>query len=248
MKRRENKNKTYLSVTKLKSSIETKQEIQNATLVLKELENKSIKEPCIASSYTRGFLTGTKPSDIDIAYIGNIHYTVAQKYLSQVLKKLGINDQNWDVTGIWNAQIAHPEITSTEMNYLLFYVNSIDSIYLASDGKLHDPTGFGFQDSITKTLRMNDFTKMDFRYLNKDVVYLCLEGCRRIAKFNWNPTQESIELIKYGIPLWNKLENTEKEYFYNKKILSKYNFDQLSEVEKIYDKYGWGFVVRKAKK
>jgi tRNA nucleotidyltransferase/poly(A) polymerase len=48
-------------------------------------------------------------------------------------------------------------VKHTVDNFLLYYLNSIDSVYLTGDGKLHDPTGFGFEDAQTKTLRINDY-------------------------------------------------------------------------------------------
>ncbi len=235
-------------IIKYIKNIESKKEIVLAAKVLKELELKNLKQPYIASGFIRGFLTKTLPSDIDIAYVGKVHFKDAQSLLSQVLNELKIKTNNWDVKGIWNAQIDNPQVNSTEKNYLLFYVDSIDSVYLASDGKLHDPTGFGFKDSLNKTLRMNNFLKNGFNYKVKEIVYFCLEGCRRIAKFGWKPTTRSIDLIKYGLPLWQKLRDEEKEYFYKKKILSKYKSEEFSKAKEIYDKYGWGFIFDKAKK
>jgi hypothetical protein len=221
--------------------IESKSEIIAAANVLKELEKRGLAQPAIASGWIRGFLTGTKPSDIDIAYVGDVHYDAAQKYLKEIISELHLEHMDWDVTGIWNAQMKNPSVTTTERNYLLFYVCSIDSVYLASDGKLHDATGFGFEDASNKILRMNDFTAMNFQFPNDEIVYFCLEGCRRIVQFKWTPTEHSVELIKSGTEKWLLLSDTEKQYFY-KRLMKKYTEEEMLNAQKIYERYGWGFV------
>lgn len=222
-------------------SIEKNPQIKTAARVLKLLELKGLKQPAIASGYIRGFLTDTIPTDIDIAYVGDVHFEEAQKYLLEIITQLKLDPTPWDLKGIWNAQIECPEINTTEKNYLIFYVDSIDSVYLASDGKLHDPTGFGFDDAKTKTLRMTDFKSNGFNYSKSKIVYLCLEGCRRIANFGWKPTPKSVELIKSGIELWPQLSQQSKNYFYNR-ISKKYPPDQFSDAQKIYKEYGWDFI------
>jgi hypothetical protein len=232
-----------LTSNRFRKKIELLNEIKTAAKVLKKLEKKGLIQPAIASGWTRGFLTNTKPSDIDVAYVGNVHYLKAQKYLNQALEELGIDKTPWDIKGIWNAQMEFPEVDSTEQNYLLFYVNSIDSIYLASDGKLHDPTGHGFDDAKKLVLRMNDFEKNDFNYPDNKIVYLCLEGCRRIAKFNWKPTKRSKELILSGLPYWEKLSKKERDYFYTR-TRKKYSSSEQNKAKIIYQKFGWDFVFK----
>jgi hypothetical protein len=230
------------------AKIEKRKEIKEASLVLKRLEEKGLKEPAIASGWIRGWLTGIAPSDIDIAYVGDVHFEEAQKYLQEILDSLNIDKTPWDIKGIWNAQLEYPEITTTERNYLLFYVDSIDSVYLASDGKLHDTTGYGFEDAKHKVLRMNDFTKMDFVYRDSKLVYLCLEGCRRVAKFGWTPTEQSIKLIKDGLSLWSKLSESTKKYFIEHKIIAKYQKEEFLKYQAVYNTFGWGFIFDEALK
>lgn len=226
--------------------IEQNPQIKIAAHVLKLLEKKGLEQPAIASGYIRGFLTNTTPTDIDIAYVGKVHYQDAQKYLFEIITQLKLDPGPWDLKGIWNAQIECPEIDTTEKNYLTFYVDSIDSVYLASDAKLHDPTGHGFKDAESKTLRMTDFKSNGFKYSKSKIVYLCLEGCRRIANFNWKPTPKSISLIKSGIELWPQLSQQSKNYFYNR-TSKKYSLDQFSNAQKIYKKYGWDFIFSETK-
>lgn len=124
-----------------KLHIENQKEIKDVANVLADLEQGGLKQACVASGYTRGWLTDTKPSDIDIAYVGDIHFEQAQELLRNSISRRGLEDLDWDLNGIWNAELAYPEITITERHYLIHYVCSIDTVYLASDGKLYDPTG-----------------------------------------------------------------------------------------------------------
>ncbi len=224
------------------NEIESCEEIKNASLVLKKLEERGLKDTGIASGWIRSFLTGSPRTDIDIAYVGDVHFELAQGYLEEILSQLGLDKELWDIKGIWNAQIEYPQITSTEMNYLLFYVNSIDCVCLKSDGKLHDVTGNGFSDSQKKILRMNDFTKYDFPFTDSNIVYFCMEGCRRIAKFGWKPTKKSVKLIKTGLDNWKELSGDEKDYFITNKIKKKFSIDEREYAQKVYNEYGWGFL------
>lgn len=218
-------------------NIESNPEIIMATSVLKLLEERGLKDVGIASGWIRSFLTDSPRSDIDIAYVGDIHFEKAQVILDEILTELNLDKSLWDIKGIWNAQLENPQVTTTDMNYLLFYVSSIDSVGLKSDGKLHDITGHGFIDAKNKVLRMNDFTKFNFPYTDGKIVYLCTEGCRRIAKFGWKPTKRSIELIRLGQKKWEKLADTNREYFI-RRIKKKYTTEEHIEAKKVYSKYG----------
>jgi hypothetical protein len=225
-----------------KEYIENLIEVKNAVKVLKRLEEQGLEQPAIASGWIRGYLTNTTPTDIDIAYMGPIHFEDAQKILLKTIQELNLENMNWDLKGIWNSGLIDTQIKSTEHNYLIHYVSSIDTVYLASDGKLYDPTGFGFEDAENLTLRLNNFLENDYIYKPVNIVYLCLEGCRRIAKLNWKPTPKSIELIKYGIPFWEKLSPDKKTYFHEKKIKAKYKPEEIPEIKKVYEEFGWGSV------
>ena len=231
-----------------KHQIEADKEVIAVSKVLKQLEQRGLKEPCIASGWTRAWLTDTVKSDIDIAYVGKIDYDIAKKFLKEIINKEQLMYLNWDINGIWNAEIACPVIKTTKLHYLIYYVCSIDSVYLASDGQLYDPTGYGFQDAENKILRMHDFQKIDFNYLPVDIVYFCLEGCRRIAKFGWAPTERSNELILFGTKLWKKLSKTDKEYFYQKKIIKKFNKEEWASLSDKYNEYHWGFIFDETEK
>lgn len=222
--------------------IEIQEPIRTATEVLKRLEVIGLKEPAIAGGWIRGWLTGMTPTDIDVAYVGDIDFNKAQMYLVAILDQLGLDKSPWDIKGIWNAQMENSLITSTEMNYHLFYVDSIDSVCLKSDGKLHDITGHGFSDAQEKILRMNDFTKYNFPYSDSKIIWLCLEGIRRIAKFGWIPTERSGELIQIGLPKWKHLSSKSKEYFM-RRMNEKYTPPEMQMVRDIYSNYGWDFIL-----
>ncbi len=224
------------------SEIEAVPAIQEAARVLQKLGDRGLVEPEIASGWTRGYLIDNPaPTDIDVAYVGSVPYEEAQQHLKDVLDELNIDPSIWDIDGIWNAELAYG-VKSTMQNYLLYYVDSIDSVYLAADGKLHDPTDNGFADAEAKILRLNDYDSIEgCKPTAKEEVYICLEGCRRIAKFGWSPTPESKERIVQGISQWNELSADDKQYYYQKKILGKYALGERSLAKEIYDQYGWGF-------
>lgn len=216
-------------------------EVIEAAEVLRNLEEHGIKEAAIAAGWTRSLLTDSPTNDIDVSYVGDVHYEQAQEILAQTLDEVNpVNREMWDVKGIWNAQIAYG-VQHTVDNFLLYYLNSIDSVYLASDGKLHDPTGFGFDDAQTKTLRINDYDLEGRSTTASEEVNVCLENCRRLAKFGWIPTARTVERLTMSTPRWNELSNDETAYFVNK-LQTKYSDDERANARKIYDKYGWGFI------
>lgn len=221
--------------------IEELQEVKEAAAVLRLLEKHGISEPAIAAGWTRTLLTGGQTNDIDVSYVGKVHFEDAQKILQQVLDELDPSTKDiWDINGIWNAQMAYG-IKHTVDNFLLYYLNSIDSVYLATDGKLHDPTGFGFADAQTRTLRVNEYDLLDRTPGAPDDVNVCLENCRRLAKFGWTPTDKSVERIKGGVVSWHKLTDTEKTFFVNK-LRKKYAKHERRRAQMIYENYGWGFI------
>lgn len=215
--------------------------VQEAAAVLRMLEGRGLVEPAIASGWTRAMLTDSTTSDIDVAYVGDVHYEQAQEYLRAVLAEMNVDASMWDIKGIWNAQMSYG-VRSNVDNYLLYYVDSIDSIYLASDGKLHDPTGFGFQDAEAKVLRLNEYDRMDGRVPTPYAdVNVCLEGCRRVAQLGWSATAESQQRMREGVAQWGRLSDEEKAYFIRKKA-SKFVPEKRSEAQAIYSQFGWGFI------
>lgn len=221
--------------------IEALKEVKEAAAVLCFLEDNGIEEPAIAAGWTRSLLTGGTTADIDVSYVGPFHYEKAQEVLRQALDTINPTTKSmWDVKGIWNAQLAYG-VQHTEDNFLLHYLNSIDSVYLAADGKLHDPTGYGFKDAQTKTLRINDYDLHNRTPTPSEEVNVCLENCRRIAKFGWTVTDRTIERITHGTNDWSKLSDEEKSYFINK-LSKKYLEAERPAAKSIYDKYSWGFV------
>ena len=225
------------------SDIETLPEVREAANVLAELEKCGLVEPAIASGWTRGFLTDVSPSDIDVAYVGPVPHEQAREHLRRILSEhpTDLPNWDWDVDGIWNAETAY-KVMHTCQNYLLYYINSIDSIYLAADGRLHDPTGYGFADAPDKTLRINMYDRTGRKPSPKEEVYICLEGCRRIAKFGWQPTAASATRITEGVRQWEHLTNAEQAYYRTKKIMGKYTPAERAEARLVYSRYGWAFV------
>jgi hypothetical protein len=222
------------------AEIESLPEVIQAVEVLKHLEEGGLNEVAIASGWTRGFLTNTTPTDIDIAYVGSVHFSEAQVLLKSILAKLAINPDAWDIAGIWNAQLAKPYITSIRDHFLRDYVCSIDSVYLASDGKLHDATGFGFHDAANKVLRINPLI-VNPPYTPRELVYIYLESCRRITRFGWSPTEDGAQTIRQGTALWQQLSPDDRAYFLTR-ITKKYTPNEYDYSRSIYDQYGWGFV------
>ena len=223
------------------TEIESLPEVQASARVLAELETRGINEAAIAGGWTRTLVAGGDTKDIDISYIGSVHYEDAQGILAQVLEE--INPPNralWDVKGIWNAELADG-IKHTVDNFLLYYLNSIDSIYLASDGKLHDPTGHGFLDAKMKVLRMNNYDIRKGAITASKEVYVCLENCRRMAKFGWTPTARTVERITGSVPRWSELSKDEMDYFVLR-LRTKYSDQDRQSARAVYDVYGWGFV------
>jgi hypothetical protein len=223
-----------------KEDIESLPEVVQAARVLKKLEGHGLEQVVIASGWTRSLLLNLIPNDIDLSYVGPVHYDKAQQYLAEILSEEGIDSALWDTTGIWNAQIANPAITAIEQHLLRDYVCSIDSVYLASDGRLHDTTGFGFTDALSRTLRLNDLETGDPRS-PKAKVYIYLEGCRRIAKFGWKPTPETVDAISQGTHEWSNLSKEAVLYLIDR-LKKKYQPEERAIAQKVYAEYGWGFV------
>jgi hypothetical protein len=215
--------------------------VKEATAVLKGLETLGLIEPAIASGWTRGLLTDSAITDTDVAYVGKVHYGEAQEYLRAVLSELGLDPKPWDIKGIWNAQMSYG-VEHTVDNYLLYYVDSIDSVYLAADGKLHDPTGHGFSDAEAKILRINEYDRQNGRKPTAyEEVNVCLEGCRRITRLCWKATPESRQRIIEGVVQWENLSDDEKAYFF-RKLASKYKPEERADAQKVYYEFGWGFI------
>lgn len=224
------------------NEIEALPEIQQAAQVLSHLEGSGIVEPAIASGYTRTLLTSGETPDIDVSYVGPVHFEQAQEMLVAALDAVDPDNRDmWDIEGIWNAQMHDPRITSTKDNFLVYYVNSIDSVYLASDGKLHDPTGFGFSDAANRILRMNMYDLELGPTSDHQEVNTCLEVCRRIALHGWTPTDPSIERVRAGVERWKDLGQGDLQYFTGKLVKKYANNDELAAQE-IYEQYGWGFI------
>lgn len=221
--------------------IEALPEVRQAAEVLRGLEELGLIEPAIASGWTRGFLTDTASNDIDVAYVGPVPYTEAQQHLRTVLAQLGADPAPWDIEGIWNAQQAYG-LEHTVDNYLIYYVCSVDSVFLAADGKLHDPTGHGFADAQAGILRINQYDQQDGRIPTPyEEVNVCLEGCRRIMRLNWEPTPESAQRMVEGVIEWGKLTSDDKTYFI-RKLRSKFKPAEYQNSRAIYDQFGWGFI------
>ena len=223
------------------SAIEDLPKVKEAAAVLRILEENGLGEPVIAAGWTRSLVCGGTTVDIDVSYVGEVHFERAQDVLTRALEVVNPSSKDmWDVKGIWNAQMAYGVVRTVD-NLLLHYLNSIDSIYLAADGKLHDPTGFGFQDAGTKTLRINDYDLVGRTPTASEHVNVCIENCRRLAKFGWRPTERAVERIKQGVVYWDQLSEKEVAYFIGK-LKTKYDEQQRLQARLVYDEYGWGFI------
>lgn len=221
--------------------IENLPEVKQAVKVLQVLESEGMNESAIAAGWTRSLITGCSTNDIDVSYVGNIPYEQAQVILENALERVNpVNKSMWDVKGVWNAQSAYG-VEHIVDNFLLYYLNSIDSVYLASDGRLHDPTGYGFEDAETKTLRINDYDLIDRTTTPSEEVNVCLENCRRLAKFDWTPTERTVERITNSMNSWDQLNDSERRYFINK-LETKYTDSERTSAKIVYAKYGWGFI------
>lgn len=105
---------------------------------------------------------------------------------------------------------------------------------------MHDPTGYGFQDAEAKILRINDYDISRRATTASEEVYVCLENCRRLARFGWTPTTKSVERITAGVSRWSELTDNEKSYF-TARLKAKYLVQERPAVKIVYDLYGWGF-------
>lgn len=221
--------------------IEALPEVRQATTVLSALEKRGLVEPAIASGWTRAMLTDCNRTDIDVAYVGPVHYNDAQKYLREILDELGFDPDPWDINGIWNSQMAYG-VKHTVEDYLLNYVCSIDSVYLASDGKLHDPTGFGFKDGEAKLLRINEYDRQDGRIPTAfEETYVCIQGCRRIAQHGWRITPASKKRIIEGVSAWSELTDDQRAEF-TQNLGKKIPLSARKEAQLSFAKFGWGFI------
>lgn len=231
------------SLLKLKKEIEQKDYIKQAAGVLKFLESKGLEMCSIGAGFIRYFLTGDgDPNDIDVIYKGPVHFEDAQKYLSEALDKLKIDTEPWDINGIWNLQIRFPNFKTLEEEYPLAFFCTIEAVALKSDGLLHDFSGRGLSDSLTKTLHLINLCNKDLEYSNLRKCAYCLEGCRRIFKFGWKPTEETKDFLLNQVSFWDKLEDNQKSELIKKRIVNKFSVDQYEKAKKVYDMYGWGFI------
>lgn len=221
--------------------IESKPDVREVASVLQQLSLRGLEKPSVASGYVRGWITGTTPTDIDIQYAGKVPMKQAQRILIEVLDERGVDKTRYDLRGIWNVK-EWRGVETPEQYYKLFFINSIDSVYLAADGKLHDTIGFGLSDAREGVLRMNDFTKAKFPYTDEDIVYLCMRGCERVARYGWKPTKQSADLICGETARWGKLSSDRQEFLVRDYILAKFPKVRLSFAQDIYEKFGWGFV------
>lgn len=224
------------------AAIEAQEDVRQAAEVLAYLETHDVREPTIAAGWTRTLIAGGTTADIDISYVGQVHYRDAQQILREALDIVHpANQAMWDIEGIWNAELAYG-VHHTVDNFLLYYLNSIDLVYLASDGRLHDPTGFGFRDAASHTLHMNMYDIADGRTPTaSEHVNACLENCRRIAKFDWQPTAESAARVAAGVQYWPQLSVTEVAYF-TRKLATKYSPAERPQARSIYAEFGWDFI------
>lgn len=114
--------------------IEERLEVRASARVPLELEARGINEASIAGGWTRVLITDGTTKDIDVSYVGDVHYEDAQKIIAQVLEEVNPpNRDMWDIKGIWNAEIAHG-VKSVTDQFLLHYLNrSTQFIWLLTE-------------------------------------------------------------------------------------------------------------------
>lgn len=210
--------------------------VRQATEVLGRLEDTGLTEPVINSSFVRGVLVDLPTHDVDVAYVGSVDFTRARVSLTNVLANLGLEATAWDMC-IWNAQLAHG-VTSSEQYCLEHGITSVDSVYLASDGRLHDPTGHGFEDAKEGVLRFNEQVYA-VQLSPAELVRACLEGCRRIIQYNWSPTPETRSKISEGVAFWDGLDQKSRDYL-QRRFQAKYRDVDRERVKQVHEALGWG--------
>ena len=76
------------------NAIEQPPEVQQAARVLSRLEHFGIKEPGIAAGWTRSLLTSEPTNDIDVPYVGTVHYEEAQNILATALDEINPDNRS----------------------------------------------------------------------------------------------------------------------------------------------------------
>jgi hypothetical protein len=203
--------------------------------VLARLAARGLREPAVASGFTRCIVLGAPPTDIDIHYVGEVPTATAEGWLAEARVDLGLADGEWD---IWNFQEHDPLITTTAYGYHVHFVSTIDCIYLAADGALHDLTGRGVADARARRMHFSHLDVTDYPYTAGQLCYLYLEGCRRIAQYGLTSTAASAAALRENADLWARCPAPDQDYL-RRRLRYKLTPDQRDAARTVYASFGW---------
>jgi hypothetical protein len=212
-------------------------QVRAVTGVLRALQDRGLRDPAVASGFTRTLLLGVPQTDIDIHYVGDVPTATAERWLEAILAERELSGA-WD---IWNFQEHDPQITTTTYGYLVHFVSTIDCIYLASDGRLFDLTGRGASDARSRTLSLTHLTVQGYTWSAGQLCYLYLEGCRRIFLYGLTPTAASAEALHRDAGLWHACANEDRQYL-RRRLREKLTAEQRAVARPLYASFGWDAV------
>lgn len=203
--------------------------------VLARLAAQGLRGPAVASGFTRGILLSAAPTDIDIHYVGDVPTATAERWLAAARTELGLAGGEWD---IWNFQEHDPLITTTAYGYHAHFVSTIDCVYLAADGALHDLTGRGAADAQAHVLHFSHLDVTDYPYTAGQLCYLYLEGCRRVFQYGLTPTAASAAALRANAGLWARCPAPDQAYLH-RRLRKKLHPAQRDAARAIYASFGW---------
>jgi hypothetical protein len=206
--------------------------------ILHALEDRGLTTPAVASGFPRSLLLDAPPSDVDIHYTGVVPTVQAEEWLHAELAARKVFSTDWD---IWNFTEHDARITTIEFGYLAHFVSTIDCVYIAADGQLHDLTGRGVADAEARLLEFTHPYVQQYSWTPGQLCYLLLEGCRRIFLYGLTPTPEATRHLREGVVLWDAAIATDRTYLH-KRLYHKLDALQREAARPIYEQYGWGAV------
>ncbi len=207
-------------------------------VVLTRLAARGLGDPAVASGFVRCHLLGVPPTDIDIHYVGVVPTATAEGWLRDAIAETGGADGEWD---IWNFTEHDPRITTTAYGYRAHFVSTIDCVYLAVDGMLHDLTGRGVADADQRTLEFTHLAVADYPYTPGQLCYLYLEGCRRMFLYGLSPTPASAQALHASAGLWRQAAPADRRYLRDR-VRHKLTPAQCRAALPLYARYGWDAV------
>ena len=209
--------------------------MQQVAAILAGLRDRGLQEPAVASGFIRSHVMGVPPTDVDIHYVGTVPTKTAEQWLAELLTAGNITNRSWD---IWNFTEHDPRITTTEFGYRAHFVSTIDCIYLAPDGALHDLTNRGVVDARTHTLEFCHLGVTNYRFEIGQLCYIYLEGCRRMFLHDLHPTPTSALALRNSASLWQRCPAVDRAALH-KRLHEKLDAAQRAAAQPIYASYGW---------